>query len=683
MVVRMFLWQFFVVTLFVCGVVSVPDDRTEVRTSSGRLRGETRVLDGREYRVFRGVPYAEPPIGDRRFRAPIPKVPLEETLNVVEYGPSCPQNIADVSKYYPDYVVRIPDSAMVISEDCLTLNIFSPVRRRGEDEHRAVMVWIHGGSFETGQGSGYDASALAVRGRVVVVTINYRLNVFGFLSTNDENAPGNFGLLDQQLALQWVHENIAGFGGDPSRVTIFGQSAGGVAVMTHLTAPNSRPFFHRVIAHSGMSRGMTPSLFRRQTKMYAQRIALKAGCTDQGKPMENTFHLVTCLRSKSTQIVLRAGLEVAKEEVVPRVWSTVFDANYFQRTPSYSDPAAFEQFDIIAGVTSGDGSPLLQLLPEIIPNCDPEMTGLSKADFGTILSIFAPRWQNSIAQEAINLEYMNWTSPRMLRSHDRLLQAANFMLDYNFLMGMTLLGNLYRGARSRRMFVFDHRSAPRVRYPYLAGAPHSEELSYVFGLPFNASGIGHIFSDEERMLSDHMITYWSNIAKSGDPNVNPDVNTTSNLTYWPEYGDSETYLLIQLNDSSVGQGYRKDKVMFWSDYLPKLTTAADEYCSNQRESMEPPTSDKPGCKIFIGEGLGLKLTQQQAETLIEVFMFVIIALLVILIIVFGALMGYKFKYKDRQAAIKKNGVQTNGDLKKNAAFEVNEGFTPEFEDTKM
>ncbi|XP_022079673.1 uncharacterized protein LOC110973290 [Acanthaster planci] len=511
--VGILLSRLFAVSLLIYGVVGVPD-QAEVWTFSGKLRGETRVLDGRPYRVFRGIPYAEPPVGDLRFSAPVRKVPWEGTLNAVQYGPSCPQNISDVSRYYPDYVVRIPDSARKVSEDCLTLNVFSPMDEQDISDGQAVMFWIHGGSFETGQGSGYDASALAVRGRVIVVTINYRLNVFGFLSTNDENAPGNFGLLDQQLALRWVHENIAAFGGDPSRVTLFGQSAGGMSVMAHLNAVNSQPLFQRVIAHSGMSAGIPQST--PQMKQYAQRIALKAGCTDHGRSMEDSHHLVTCLRRKSTHDVLKAGLEVAEEEIVPKVWLPVCDGNFYQRTWAYSNPRPFDRFDIIAGVTSGDGSPLLELLPEILPNYDLQNYGLSESDFDKILSLFAPSWQcNSVVRQAIDFEYRNWTLPLERRPYDRLLQAANFLLDYNFLSRITLLGSFYSEAKSRRVFVFDHRSAPRVRYPYLAGAPHSEELSYVLGLPFNASGIGHLFSDKERVLSDRMITYWSNIAKSG------------------------------------------------------------------------------------------------------------------------------------------------------------------------
>ncbi|XP_038056683.1 acetylcholinesterase-like isoform X2 [Patiria miniata] len=645
-----------------------------VNTTAGMIRGRHLTYDGsdstHDVYVYKGIPYAEPPVGGLRFSAPAPKSPWNGTFNASTFGPSCPQDVSGVATFYPDYVVQIPKEATVINEDCLTLNVYSPFNiSKGSTP---VMVWIHGGSFETGQGSGYDASALAVRGRVVVVTINYRLNVFGFLSTNDENAPGNFGLLDQQLALKWVHENIAGFGGDPSRVTLFGQSAGGASAFLHLFANNSRPLFRRVAAHSGV---FNPSYIVGKAKDESKiaRMIGKAAGIASVSTMDNV-ELIQSLRNLSMDDLLTAALFVARQ--TPRqIFTPVLDNNVLSLTTGLTNL----QHDVILLHTSGDGSTGLDVFKILLNDeIDPE-AGVTKDQW---ISLLHALFKSGVSSAVISHEYINDAIED--ENFARLKALVNMFLDFNYLAPMQAALAALPNSSSIYACIFDHRSTADTRLPDLNLVPHSEELSYLFGLPFNGlSRLGSNFTDQERLLSDRIITYWSNFAKSGDPNVNPDVNTTSNLTYWPEYGDSETYLLIQLNDSSVGQGYRKDKVMFWSDYLPKLTTAADEYCSNQRESMEPPTSDKPGCKIFIGEGLGLKLTQQQAETLIEVFMFVIIALLVILIIVFGALMGYKFKYKDRQAAIKKNGVQTNGDLKKNAAFEVNEGFTPEFEDTKM
>ena len=153
-----------------------------------------------------------------------------------------------------------------------------------------------------------------------------------------------------------------------------------------------------------------------------------------------------------------------------------------------------------------------------------------------------------------------------------------------------------------------------------------------------------------------------------------------NLTFWPRYGDSETYMLIQLKNDTVGEGYRRDKVKFWTEYLPQLTQTASESCP-----AKPDVTDAPDCEnALIGEGLGLKLNKQQAESLIEVFLFVIIALLAIMFIIFGAVIGYKFKYKEKKTRSKVNGmVKTNGSIHKNSAFEVNEAFYSESEDTKM
>ncbi len=214
-----------------------------VETSAGKVCG---AIDGSVY-AFKGIPYAAPPVGPRRFRPPAQPAPWPGIREAVSYGASCPQPARR-----PEGWSQEPS----LSEDCLYLNVWTPSVAGGG--RRPVLVWLHGGGFSIGSGSWpvYDGSALVRRGDVVVVTVNHRLGIFGYLHLMELAGPdvasaGNAGMLDLVAALEWVRENIASFGGDPSNVTIFGESGGGAKVSTLLVMPAARGLFHRAIVQSG------------------------------------------------------------------------------------------------------------------------------------------------------------------------------------------------------------------------------------------------------------------------------------------------------------------------------------------------------------------------------------------------------------------------------------------------
>lgn len=208
-----------------------------VKTRHGEVRGS--VVEG--VHTFKGIPYAAPPFGTRRFRPPQPVEPWSGVRDTLTYGPTVLK-----PPYFPPFDALLPEPA-IPGEDCLNLNIWSPDLGQAQ---LPVMVWIHGGAFANGSGAidMYDGSHFA-RDGVVCVTINYRLGIDGFLYLGDGN--DNLGLLDQLAALQWVQENIAAFGGDPGNVTIFGESAGGMSVGTLLSMPQAVGLFRRAIAQSG------------------------------------------------------------------------------------------------------------------------------------------------------------------------------------------------------------------------------------------------------------------------------------------------------------------------------------------------------------------------------------------------------------------------------------------------
>ncbi len=246
------------------------DIKTIVKTNSGDVEGswEDDIL------IFRGIPYAAPPVGEKRWSPPTPPVPWARVRSAKESKPVAPQIVQPTG--VPGKVISEPQD-----EDCLYLNIWTP----GLDEKkRPVLVWIHGGSFLTGSGSspGYRGHVLAKRGNAVIVSINYRLGALGFLNLNAITggripSTGNEGLLDQAAALQWVKENITGFGGDPNNITIFGQSAGGMSIGCQLAMPGSKGLFHKAILQSGAaSNVILPDAANRVAEIFLDTIGVKS-----------------------------------------------------------------------------------------------------------------------------------------------------------------------------------------------------------------------------------------------------------------------------------------------------------------------------------------------------------------------------------------------------------------------
>ena len=260
------LFGMFVVLIAGCGrgetaTIDVPADPGVVQTKSGSVRGQVAP----DHRLFSGIPYAAPPVGPMRWQPPQPAAEWSGFLDATRPGPRCIQDVSnDVDR-------------SETSEDCLTLNVWTPPP---SGEARPVMVWIHGGSFINGSGDIYDAQWLASRGDMLVVTINYRLGALGFLAhpaLGPAGDVGNYGLADQQAALRWVHDNISAFGGDPDKVTIAGESAGGMAVCDHLVAPASAGLFSAAIIQSGPCQAQydLPAAERTSEK-YAEDV----GCGD-------------------------------------------------------------------------------------------------------------------------------------------------------------------------------------------------------------------------------------------------------------------------------------------------------------------------------------------------------------------------------------------------------------------
>ncbi|XP_028635109.1 acylcarnitine hydrolase-like [Grammomys surdaster] len=266
-------------------------------THTGQVQGSLIHLKDTKSSVhtFLGIPFAKPPVGPLRFAPPEAHDPWSGVRDGTSHPAMCLQNHDMLSELdLPD--VKMILSSIPVSEDCLYLNIYTPAHAH-EGSNLPVMVWIHGGALVIGSASMCDGSLLTATEDLVVVTIQYRLGVLGFFSTGDEHARGNWGYLDQVAALRWVQQNIVYFGGNPDSVTIFGESAGGTSVSSHVVSPMSQGLFHGAIMESGVA--LLPDLISDTSEMVSTTVAKLSGC----EAMDSQA-LVGCLRGKSEAEIL-------------------------------------------------------------------------------------------------------------------------------------------------------------------------------------------------------------------------------------------------------------------------------------------------------------------------------------------------------------------------------------------
>ena len=352
-----------------------------VSTIYGQIKGQTNPHPGsptpfKSVSRFLGVPFAAPPIGELRFKAPQP--PKEWKPNVREakrHGNICWQ-----SDSFEEFI-KVFTLSFKYSEDCLYLDVYTP----NVSLSLPVMVYIHGGGYEGGTSIIFPSDVLALHG-VVVVVIQYRLGPFGFLTTGDSAAPGNFGMLDHVEALKWVRDNIENFGGNSNKVTIFGVSAGGASVGLHLLSPLSKELFHQAIAESGVD--VSPFAIQPTSIgiSVAKELAQKLSC-----PTGQHSEMVACLREKKDTDIQTASQTSSLKFVDYLQWAPVVDKTFLYDTPrNLRKKGDFKQVPLIIGFTSNEGSFTLPLMAKdtfgITENVD---NGVSPNFFMTFLTKFA------------------------------------------------------------------------------------------------------------------------------------------------------------------------------------------------------------------------------------------------------------------------------------------------------
>ena len=508
----------------------------QVKTTAGMLEG-TAADDGR-LRVFKGVPYAAPPVGPLRWKAPQPVAAWTGTRKADSFGAQCHQ-----PPIFGDIVFDRP-----ASEDCLYLNLWTPAKEATAG--LPVMVWIHGGGYQAGASHEprHDGVRLANNG-VVLVTINYRLGVFGFfahpaLSSDDpRGTSGNYGLLDMIAALQWVRDNVAAFGGNPGNVTIFGESAGSFAVSTLMAAPQARGLFHKVIGESGAPFGPTLSLAPRQAaEGNGEKFAAAIGA-----------QTAEALRAKAPEEVLAAAAKW-------QPWFAPSIDGLVLTEPVAATFAAGRQAKVplLAGWNADEGRGGVVLGKERPTAAS--FTEQTRKRFGA-------------GADLLLKVYPAGTDAEALESAAAL--AGDLFIGYGtwkWIEAQRASGDVpvYRYLFSRKIPVpAGHTQNGRPATAEDIGARHAGEIEYVFGTLDTVKGV--TWTDADRRLSGAIGRYWTNFARTADPNG-------SGLPAWPRLGRIEPGAvqdtgprLIQL-DTTIGAVPEPHRARY--EALDKVLSAA-------------------------------------------------------------------------------------------------------------
>lgn len=480
----------------------------EVLTESGYVRG---TMASESVQVFKGIPYASPPVGQLRWRPPVPSQPWPGVLEVVEFGPDCPQQM--------DVGSRAPRQ----SEDCLYLNIWRP--HEDKNSRLPVMIWIHGGSYISGSGSEerLDGTNLAQKG-VIVITINYRVGLFGFLAhpqltqESPQHSSGNYGLLDQICALRWVKNNIAAFGGDPDRVTAFGVSAGSASISLLLASPMGEHLFDQAILESPGTARPLASL------ATAESVGLVLGDDIESlrelsdmQILERTSLLAPKVRGLTTPRILRP---IRDGWVIPEDERPVLKSGRLHRMP------------IIVGTNADEGFEATATWPI-----------KTVTDY---LSFIDSNFSVDDAKQKV-LSLYSVESDAQVPG-----RVAELFGDTQFDYGARLLAQsmVEKEPRTWR-YLFTRRRAHRRDGPH-----HGQEVHYVFGnLAARYPGELPDYDHADVFISKAMMSAWVAFAKSGNPNC-------VEIPDWPSYVVAEDNYFEFGNGVRKGRQWRKEQLDF-------------------------------------------------------------------------------------------------------------------------
>ncbi|PQA89580.1 carboxylesterase/lipase family protein [Hyphococcus luteus] len=519
-----------------------------VKAPAGKVRGVAE--EG--VQAFKGIPYAAAPVGNRRWKPPAPAEQWEGAFDAGAFGPACMQYRANKDSIYDENV-------SAYSEDCLSLNIWKPK----DAQNAPVFVWIHGGALRSGASgvSMYDGAAFAKRG-VIFVSINYRLGILGYLAhpelsaESPDGVSGNYGLLDQIAALEWVQRNIGAFGGDPDNVTIAGESAGALSVMYLMASPPARGLFDKAVAQSAYMIS-TPSL---KEQRYGMPAAEAVGLYVADKLEAED---IAALREMDAFSLTKKSLKTGYA-----AWGTVDGVVLSDELVNMFDRGEQAPVPILAGFNSGEIRSLRALLPKPPKNADAYEAEI-RARYGELAEAFLKQYPPKNIEESMLATTRDamygWTAERLVRKQTEI------------------------GAEGY-LYIFDH-GYPAANEMGLH-AFHASEIPYALGTIDKATPNWPDIpdTDREQEMSDAMVGYWTSFARDGEPSA-------QGYPSWRPYSSDEAYMYFA--DAPEGRATHLLPGMFelHEEVMCRRRAAGDiPWTWNVGVASPPLPPQAPGCR---------------------------------------------------------------------------------------
>ncbi|XP_044728696.1 cholinesterase isoform X2 [Chrysoperla carnea] len=565
----------FYVTTLICMVasqrltVTIPDQGTIIGKDISMIRTQ-------RINAFLGIPYAQPPLVSLRFSPPdTSSLPSWGGVrNATEFMPGCMQTETSYQKDQIVFLKLFPNEKLEMSEDCLYLNVFVPY------EGFAVMVWLHTGNFSAGNPAIWNPYTLVFKQRVIVVTFAFRLNILGFFTTGDGEAPGNFGLLDQVAALQWVKKNIKLFGGNPDNICLFGHGSGAVSASLHLLSTYSQNLFHKAIIMSGNA--LLPTTIT-DPQADIQRV-FKAINWHFGCDIAPTSKLMQCLRLANPEILVNSISPLSS-------WGPIVDTllrntskPVIAEDPRNSfDNGDFMQVPILTGYTEMENAFELEELDIFSDDGNVTLEQFETAVENLIKVDITGEGNTSICsanKEHIMDTVLFYYRPTIMAKKDFVPQKVIIDMATEKIYGSTtfLQADLIsQYVDDVYVYRFDHKVKTEVAledYPSWVTAPHYFDLIYIWGLPYWSNKLD--WDSGDKLTSDILMNLWTNFAKSSNP--------TKSSIYpikWDKFSSSNPKMLIIDRYFNMSDETRVDykAFEFWNDYFPKVVKT-DSGCCN-------------------------------------------------------------------------------------------------------
>ncbi|XP_077284976.1 juvenile hormone esterase-like [Arctopsyche grandis] len=521
-------------------------DAPEVKTSQGVLKGAYfNTIDGRQYAAFMSVPYAQPPIGPLRFKAPIEAGAWEGVRDASQDSGACVHN-------HPFF----RSNEIFGDEDCLYLNVYTPSEFKASSL-LPVMVFYHGGGWMMGTGNKliYGPDYLMERD-IVLVSANFRLGALGFLSTMDEAAPGNWLFKDQNMALRWVKKHIIHFGGDPNLVTIFGESA-----HHHTVSPMSQGLFHRAILQSGNALSFWGISEPGRAERQAKKLGKIMNC-----PTDDNVKMIECLRTKDVKDIVATDKLFYDWDVDPMIpFRPVVEPpnedSFLSEDPRVLfKEGRFAQVPTMHGLSENDGclrSGAIYTIPGYMEEFAEKFDVLAPASFGYELAK-----DPAVITAAIKDFYLNGNTINI----NTIMNLTDIYTDSYFTAGLdeTLVLSLPKASNPVYLYFFTFKGRSSFSAPFGDpvrdyGACHGDDVIYLFNI-----GGFPVLEGREKDVSDAFVTIWTNFAKTGDP-LSPIRETKlGNIPSWPQLDTSDLWKHVKISDKlEQHDDYFNSRRHFW------------------------------------------------------------------------------------------------------------------------